>query len=165
MVGGKERKQFLCEGSMTVEAALLLPLLLGTMIFTIYLAVFLYNRCAARSLAGTAAVMAAGMEHESPAQIQKTLDRYLQEGKKHFPMAGDVTSEVSVSLLNVRVTVNIRQKVTAMFLPLAKNEAEYKAKETVQRLDPAKYIRTIKIANKALKTGNPSGGKQTSDEG
>ena len=165
MVGGKEIKSQFSEGSMTVEAALLVPLLLGVMIFTVYVSVFLYNRCAAQALAGTAAVMAAGMEHESPAQIQKTLDRYLQEGKDHFPMVSDAKSEVSVSLLNVKVTVTVRQKVKAMLLPMTNREAEYTAKATVQRLDPAKYIRTVKIANKALKTGSRSEAGQKSDEG
>ncbi|MCR5282189.1 MAG: hypothetical protein K6E18_02370 [Lachnospiraceae bacterium] len=150
---------------MTVEAALLLPLLLGVMILLIYVSVFLYNRCAASALAGTAAVMAAGMEHESPAQIKKDLDRYLEEGKTHLPMAKEAACEVSVSLLQVKVRVKFRQKVEAMLLPLANREAEYTAKETVQRLDPAKYLRTIKIANKARdQSSRPQAGKQ-SDEG
>ena len=140
------KRETLLAGSMTVEAALLLPLLLGVMVFTIFAAVFLYNKCAVQAMADQAAVMAAGMEHESPAQIQKSLERYLEEEKTHLPLAEKAESKVSVSLLKVTTEVSVSQKVSAMLIPLTSQSAEFQAKATVHRLDPAKYIRTIKIA-------------------
>ncbi len=142
---GKKRSM---KGSSTVEAALVVPLLLGVIFFTVYAAVFLYNRAAAQSACGQAAVMAAGMEHENSATIESRIGAYLKEEGGHFPMVVGSRQEVKASLINVRVCSSLSQEVNAFFIPGGKRKLSFEAKETIQRLDPAAVLRMKKRAKK-----------------
>ena len=146
MSGKKDGTVF--AGSMTVEAALLIPLFLGAMLFVVTLSVFLYNRAAATALSGTGAVLAAGMEHAGKAEIQRKVETYLNEEKDHFPLAEKVGCKVNVSAMKVRVQVTVSGSIFSPFLWGGKRSASHTGDAKVQRLDPAEYVRMIRIAEK-----------------
>ena len=142
-------------GSATIEAALLIPLILSVVMMLIYLSLFLYNRTAAVSLAGQAMVLGAGMENEGAKKIGQSMNAFLHEGEKHLPLVKSVETSADVSLTGIKAGIDLTGRMNGFFLPGAASEPSYSYHGRVERLDPAGYIWKIRIA-KQLGSGGKS---------
>ena len=148
----KQRKvgwKISCAGSATIEAACLMPMVLGVIFLTIYLCVFAYNRAAAVSLAGRCIVEAAGMEQEGASVIESKVTGALQHGLNAMPMVSS-SGKVSASLLTVKVTAGFDQSMGVRLLSGLPKGMQFETSQIVTRLDPAKYLWTLKIAKEAM---------------
>ena len=135
-----------CRGSATIEAALLIPLILSVVMMLIYLSLFLYNRAAAVSLAGRALVMGAGMESEGAKKIEQRMNAFLKEGENHLPFVKSSKVTADVSLTGIKTGIDLTGRMNSFFLPRVAREPSYSWHGRVERLDPAGYIWKIRIA-------------------
>ncbi|MBR4759089.1 MAG: pilus assembly protein [Lachnospiraceae bacterium] len=150
-----------CSGSATVEAACLMPMVLGVIFLTIYLSVYNYNRAAAVSLAGRCIVMAAGMEQEGAGIIEDKVMCYLDDGLQAMPMV-TASGEVSAGLMTVKVTTGFDQTMGVHLFSSLPGGMQFKTTKTMTRLDPATYLWTVKIAKDAM--GNGAGSRVSETE-
>ena len=152
-------KDVVLTGSMTIEAACLMPMVLGVIFLTIYLCVFAYNRAAAVSLAGRCIVEAAGMEHEGASVIQSRVTGCLDRGLGAMPMVTP-SGKVSAGLLTVKVNCGFEQTMGVRLLSLLPKGMQFETTQTCTRLDPAKYLWTIRIAKDAMAGSGPQTGSE-----
>ena len=146
-------------GTMTVETAVVIPLLLGVVMLLLFWSVFLYNRAAAVSLTGRAVVLAAGMEQESSHSVEQRVNAWLQEGLRHLPLTKSRSAKGSASLLSASAKVSLQGVSHSFFGPLKDQALLFEDKRKVQRLDPAGFIWSCRIAASAL------GGKEKTNHG
>ena len=142
-------------GSSTIEAALIMPLLMGVVIMVIYLSVYLYNRAAATSLAARTAVLSGQMEHEGSNVIEAKADKALREGINALPMTADREAVADAGLLSVNISVSFDQGRGVFLIPAERSSYHFEKNFKVVRLDPAKFIWSVKIVEN--KKGNGHG--------
>ncbi len=75
----KERKQRKADGYLTVEAALLLPFVIGVLVYIIYFQLFWYNRCLMDQEATMTAVKAAQADSTDRDALQGEVSRWREE--------------------------------------------------------------------------------------
>lgn len=144
-------------GSTTIEAALLMPLLLGIMLVVIYFSFFLYNREAAMTIAYTAAIKGAQMEQEGKNQIQQEITRYVEEESKRLLFVHQIDYSVKVTTGQVKVSIHLTQKVPYQSL-LEHIGADgvfcCNVEKSAVRLHPASVIWEIRRAENANAVNN-----------
>ena len=126
-----------------------MPMVLGVIFLTIYLCIYAYNRAAAVSLAGRCIVMAAGMEQEGAAIIEREVTPPLNDGLAAMPMVR-ASGKVSANLLTVNVTAGFEQTMGVRLLASLPKGMQFETTQTMTRLDPAKYLWTIKISKDTM---------------
>ena len=140
------------KGYATIEATIIVPLCLGVIMITISLGIYMYNKTAAVSLSSRAAVMAAGMEHEGSGQIESTIGKYTGDRIGSLPLA-HAQNNVRVSLTKVKAGISFSQSTGLKLIPGIPEIMSYETTQKVTRLDPARIIWTVKIAqNMTAKT-------------
>lgn len=99
------------KGSFTIEAALIIPMLMFVIMLTMQLSFFLYNRQAITVMASQAALYGVQMETEGKAEIKKELESFLEEETgKRLLFTEAVYWDVKVSTTKVSVTIFLTQK-------------------------------------------------------
>ena len=132
-------------GSMTVEAALLMPLILGVIFLVVYLSVYMYNRAAVTCAAARTAVLAGQMEHEGGNIIEAECMRVLGQSVDALPMTYAATKAVEAGLLSVETKAGFSQSRGFFFLPVKKGDYVFEKSFRTQRLDPARFLWSVKI--------------------
>lgn len=122
------------KGSFTIEAALVIPVLMFVLMLVIQLSFFLYNRQAITVLSSQAALYGVQMETEGKPVIEKELHTFLKEETgNRLIFTESVDWDVTVTMTKVKVTVSFSQKIL-----LKKISCE--ATEEKTRLVPAVFL-------------------------
>lgn len=131
------------KGSTTIEAALLMPLLLGIMLLVIYFSFFLYNREAVTAIAYTAAIKGAQMEQEGKNRIQKEITRYVEDENKRLLFVSQAEHSVKVTTGKITVSIDIIQNTPFQSILQqigADGVFRYSVEKSAKRLHPASVI-------------------------
>lgn len=98
------------KGSFTIEAALVIPMLMFVIMLTVQLSFFLYNRQAITVMAAQAALYGVQMETEGKAAIEKQLQAFLkEETEKRLLFTESVDWDVKVTMTKVTVSISFSQ--------------------------------------------------------
>ncbi len=98
-------------GSYTIEAALLIPIILFILLLVMYISFFLYNRQAATVIASQAVLKGVQMEQAGGAAIEQELDSFLKyETEERLIFVKEVTWDVAVTLTYVKVELSVLQQ-------------------------------------------------------
>lgn len=141
-----DKKERSLQAYMTVEATFLMPMILGGIIFIIYLGFYLYNCCLLQQAAYTAALRGSLLEERSNSEIRQwtgeELDRLLEQRLLAWKEWG---SHVEVSAAEVKVRVWAEGGIPFRgFLSSQIGFWEYETSADAKRLDPVFYIRTLR---------------------
>lgn len=126
------------KGYLTVEASMLVPLVVLLIALLLYLSFFLYNRCI---LTQDAYILAfRGSIQKEEREVQKYIEECskVQFSKKY---AGMKNIEKNIAVSNKKITVKISGVTSNNWLIEKEAEAE--------RINPAKVIRKIRLIKKA----------------
>lgn len=133
-----------CRGSVTVELALLMPLIFGTLILLIYIGCYLYNRETIETIACMGLHRGLQMEHEGRAAVQKEVEDYVKGClQERLLFAPTVTQQVQVSLTSVCVEIEMEQKFPfsgALRILSGRQSFQAKVKKKGRRMDPAAVV-------------------------
>lgn len=138
-------------GYMTVEAALLMPMVLYSLFFIIFAGFFQYDRCIAEQDGKMIVVRASDMREKDEAKvIRKVMEKGELAGKKKLLFSHSVQKEFYLS--KDKAKVRIGGKVNTILNNLAKGDhwktfgyaAEYEAK----KYDPVGFIRICRRMEK-----------------
>ena len=100
----KEEKSLLFAGYMTVEATLVMPVVLYLCVFIIYSGVFIYDRCVMKQDAYRAALRGSSISSEDNEEAYLSADKYLETIAAEKYIAAEYSYAVSVKD-KVKVTV------------------------------------------------------------
>lgn len=138
-------------GYMTVEAALLMPVVWFVLFFLIFAGFFQYDRCIAEQDSKLIVLRASGMrEKDEAAVIQAVMEKGELAGKKKLLFSNDVQRELRMT--NDKAAMKISGKVNTILNRLISEtafhifsfEAEYEAK----KYDPVQVIRVCRRIEK-----------------
>lgn len=122
------------KGSFTIEAAILVPILLLIVVFLIHISFFLYNREAATVIASRAALKGVQMEQEGKADIKRELTSFLEEEiGAYLIFTESVRWDISVTLTKVKVSIRLTQR-----MPFKKLKCE--VSEEMSRIHPVSIM-------------------------
>ena len=161
------KKEYKNRGSFTVEAAVLIPLILSVVMLLIFFSIYLYNRSAAVSMTGRACVLAAGMEQESGRQVKRAMEDFLRDTAGCLPLASEVDRSAKADLLTAEARVSFMGSSGSFFLPVSRPDFSFSDKRRIQRIDPARVIWGIRIAkglSPQLSKGEKEYGRITAEQ-
>lgn len=122
------------KGSFTIEAALLMPFLLFSVLVLMQISFFLYNREAATVIASQAVLQGVQMEKEGKNTIQNLVQDFLEkETGEKLLFTDKVQIDVSVSLTKVKVTLLLSQKTVF-------KQLNCEITQEMSRLDPTSLL-------------------------
>lgn len=134
-------------GYMTVEAALLVPIVWFTLFFIIFAGFFQYDRCIAEQDGKIIVVRASEIKEKEKVQaIQNAIERGELAGKKKLLFSHSVQKDFRMS--KDKAEIKIRGNINTVLSSLGKESkfhvftyaAEYEAKN----YDPVRFIRTCR---------------------
>lgn len=131
---------------MTVEASLIIPMILGGIIFTIYLGLYLYNASTIKQTAYIAALRGSQLMGVSSETIETYVEQQLNELLNDKILAkGNVREEVKVSLQKVRVKIIIDMNMPfAQFLSPVTELWTIESEAEAIRINPVNIIRDVR---------------------
>lgn len=134
---------------MTVEAALVIPMILGGIIFVLYIGFYLYNFTTIKQTAYIAALRGSQIKNVSLAEIEKFVEKQIDETLSEQLLAKeDIRKEVKVSRGNIRVKIYTDVKIPLIkLLPLTEHWWEIKEEVRVNKIDPIEIIRGVRKIN------------------
>lgn len=133
----------------TVEASMLMPLILGGIIFVIYLGIYLYNVSTLKQASYIAALRGSQLNGVSGEQIKHYTEQQLNKLLEDQVLAKE-RLKMQVLVTSSKVKVNISTKITMPFAGFIsktigfweiENEAE------ADRLNPVDIIRNVRKIN------------------
>lgn len=141
-------------GYMTVEAALLIPIVWFSLFFVIFTGFFLYDRCIAEQ-DSKIIVMRASQEREADEAkvIRKVMEKGELAGRKKLLFSNAVQKELEISedkakiKISGRVNTILDSLVKEGFLSVFTYASEYEAEKS----DPVQLIRTCRRIEKYAK--------------
>ncbi|MGN0289914.1 MAG: TadE family protein [Lachnospiraceae bacterium] len=141
-----DKRKKVWKGYLTVEASLIMPLLISAIIFTLYLGFYLYNVCILHQVAYTAALRGSLVKEGSNAQIEEFTDGQLKELVEDRLLAvKTMESRVQVSWNKVRVGVSI-----SVYMPFGEWISHkvglwtFETQAEAKRLEPVNIIRSMR---------------------
>ncbi len=138
---------------MTVEAALVFPIVMGSILFVIYMMVFQYDRCLLEQDTGAIALWGSLAEAADTAELEsKIQERMYELYRDKYVMWRFQTLEASLE--KNRFFVNGEGKLSFPFAGLnywgAGNTWSVQAEYGYNRLEPVTFIRICRKARKAV---------------
>lgn len=134
---------------MTVEASLVLPTIIGGVIFILYLGIFLYNYCTINQTAYIAALRGSQIKNVSTDEIDNYVKKQIDELLFQNILAREeVKKEVSTSI--GKVTVKMSTDVNIPFSDLLSAKIhiwEIKTEGYANRVNPIEIIRGVRKIN------------------
>ena len=134
---------------MTVEASLVIPIILGGIVFVIYVGSYLYNIATIKQTAYISALRGNQLRNVSSYEIEKYVEREVDEMLSHQILFGsNIKKEVKVSQGNIKVKIYVD-----LNLPFVefKNMEEILGKIVwecgVKRTNPLEIIRDVRKVN------------------
>ena len=140
----KEEKAY-----MTIEASLILPVIVGGIIFVLYLGIFLYNSCTIKQTAYIAALRGSQIKNVSTDEIDNYVKKQIDELLFQNILAREeVKKEVRTSI--GKVTVKMSTDVNIPFTDLLSAKIHIWEIETegyANRVNPIEIIRGVRKIN------------------
>lgn len=122
------------KGSFTIEAAMVIPVIMFVVMLVIQLSFFLYNRQAITVMVSQATLYGVQMETEGKPVIEKELNSFLkEETENRLLFTESVDWDVKVTMAKIKVTASFSQQTL-----LRKVSCE--ASEEKTRLVPAFFL-------------------------
>lgn len=140
-------------GMMTIEACILIPIIIMISLLAVWLGFFLYNKTLLMECAGIAAIMGSRMaeaDNEELAGAAATRAGELLSQKTVAMEVRDITVSVDYGAVTVRIT-GVMQIPGAIFLTdiYQRDSWEIHAEQTAERLRSCSILRTIERLRKA----------------
>ncbi|WP_099467359.1 TadE family protein [Konateibacter massiliensis] len=142
------------KGSYTIEAALLMPLILGTLVALIFISFFLHDRAV---IAEGTIILANRYTNEkilSNAQIKQKLEEESQNVILNKVIATKgITTDIQVENKKITVTCSGKFQFPSMYLVSSvflKNNYTINAEKSMKRLEPVTFIRNCRILENLL---------------
>ena len=137
----KEKSAYL-----TIEAALVIPVILGGIVFILYVGFYLCNLVAMKQAAYIAALRGSQMKQASSAKIKKYVEEQVDELLTGQILAKeDIEKEVKVSTGKIKVKIYTKLEILfAKLLFLEEANWEIKGEAQVSRADPIEIIRGVR---------------------
>lgn len=134
---------------MTVEASLIMPVILGGIIFTIYLGIYLYDVCFIKQVAYVAALRGSCLKNETSQEIENYTKQQLEQLLSKQLLAGKlIQSEVNVTISKVLVQVHMDIKMPfAEFISPAIKLWSIESEAEACRGNPVDIIRNVRKIN------------------
>ena len=136
---------------MTVEASLIMPIILGGIVFTIYLGIYLYNVCAIRQAAYIAALRGSQLRNASSSEIEVYVEQELEKLLSGQILAKNkIGKEIKVSLHKIKVEINTDMK--ALFTGFISSKTGFWTVEIeaeANRVNPVDIIRNVRKLNES----------------
>ena len=147
----EQRKMILRKGSMTVETALIMPVVLSVILTVILFLLYLYNR----SVMNDAAILASAqvmysekddLNGEIVKQIKEKCEASLSD---RLIGMDDLQTEITVGKLKSSVTITGKLRIAeAGFLPESLPFQTVRVNAESERIYPAQFIRTVRKGKK-----------------
>ena len=133
----------------TIEASLVLPLILGGIIFVLYIGFYLYNFATVKQVAYIAALRGSQTRDVSYAEIENYVERQVDELLLGQILAKEnIKKEVEVFAGSIKVKIYTSVKIPfAGLLPFTDNFLEIQGESWVNRTEPIEIIRGIRKIN------------------
>ena len=132
------------KGYMTIEASLILPMIIGGIVFLIYLGIGLYNVNVINHVAYIAALRGSQLA-DMPLKAVKTYVEEQAEELLDAKILGEkiLQTKVKVSYGKIKVKINMDSKIPFKEWDLFKIEREAE----VNRTDPVDFIRKVRLSD------------------
>lgn len=134
---------------MTIEATLIMPLIVGGVIFILYLGFYLYNACTVKQTAYIAALRGSRIKKGSSAEIEDYVVKQVDELLQNQMLAReDIHKEIRISMgrINVKITTEIKMPF-AGFLSSKVNMWKIEGQAWANRVDTIEIIREARKIN------------------
>lgn len=135
----------------TIEASMVFPLVLGGIIFIIYLGFYLYNASVIKQVSYIAALRGSQLRERSSEQIKTYIEEQLQQLSEEKLLTGrEIKQEIAVSFYEIKVKV--KMDMTPWFLrgvPYMDKIWEIKKEAKVSRINPVDIIRGVRKINES----------------
>ena len=134
---------------MTVEASLIIPIVLGGIIFVMYVGCYLYNFVTMKQTAYIAALRGSQIKSADSAEIETFVEKQVDELLQgQILVKGNIKKEISVSLNNIKVKIQTDVKIPFVKL-LSFIDEKWKISEesVVNRTEPIEIIRGVRKIN------------------
>ena len=140
----KERSAYL-----TMEASLVIPIILGGIIFILYIGFYLYNFAIINQVAYIAALRGSQMKQASSSQVKNYVEEQVDELLSHQILAReDIEKEVNVSAGKIKVKIYTSMNpLFAKLMPLQEENWEISGEAQVSRVKPIEIIRGVRKIN------------------
>ena len=134
---------------MTVEASLVIPLILGGIIFVLYIGFYLYNFVTVRQVAYIAALRGSQMKEASSSEIENFVEKQVDELLLGQILAKEsIKKEVEVFTGSIKVKIYTSVKIPfAGLLSITDNFWEIRGESRVNRTEPIEIIRGVRKIN------------------
>lgn len=141
------------EGSYTVEAALLFPLILSVIILVMYISFFLHDRCVMNQSAYQAALRASRVK-TSEGKVMGTAERAADELMEKCMLATTgVTHSVDISgsEIKVRYEGTLRIPAGVLFMNIYGSDGiRVEGSGSAKRKDPVRFIRQCRMVERTI---------------
>ncbi len=138
-------------GYMTIEAALLMPLIWFIMLFTIFCGFFQYDRCIGEQDCKIVLLRASNMKEKSETEIrQKVLEKGELAGKRKLLFSDSVERELHVMDKKAEMAIKgtVKTVLHNLINDAGKENFTYGAVYEADRYDPVGFIRTCRRLKK-----------------
>lgn len=139
---------------MTVEAALLFPIVMGSILFVVYMMMFQYDRCLLEQDTGAIALWGSLAEAADKAELEYKIQKRMSEIYRDKYVVWKFQA-LDASLDKNRFTVNSAGQLSFPFTGLnywgSGNTWSVQVKYGYDRLEPVAFIRICHKAKKAVK--------------
>lgn len=135
----------------TVEASMLIPLILGGIIFVIYLGIYLYNVCTLKQSSYMAALRGSQMKNVSNEDIKSYTQQQLNQLLEQQILATEKL-ETRIHVTGNKVKIYISTNITmpfAGFISKAVDFWEIENEAEANRLNPVEIIRNVRKVNES----------------
>ena len=135
----------------TVEASMLMPFILGGIIFVIYLGIYLYNVCTLKQVSYIAALRGSQFKTASNEEIKSYTEQQLNQLLDHQVLAKEKL-ETKIHVTNSKVKVKITTKITTPFVEFISKAIDFWKIENeaeANRLNPVDIIRNVRKINES----------------
>ena len=133
---------------MTVETSLIVPMILGGIIFTIYLGLYLYNVCIIKQSAYIAALRGSRLTGVTSEAIETYAEQELGKLLNHKILAnGNVRQEIRVSSHKVKVGITMDMNMLFFqWITSVSNFGTVESEAEADRINPVDIIRNVRKA-------------------
>ena len=134
---------------MTVEASLVIPIILGGIVFVMYMGFYLYNVATIRQTAYIVALRGNQMRNVSSYEIENYVEKQVDEMLFQQILSGKIIKkEVKVTQESINVNIYTEFKVPFAELTDMKNDLGKSSWEAeVKRINPMEVIRGVRKVN------------------
>ncbi|MBR4983350.1 MAG: pilus assembly protein [Lachnospiraceae bacterium] len=136
---------------MTIEAALVFPIVLSGIIFVIYLGFYLYNASVIRQMSYIAALRGSQLTQANSSQIKKYVEEQLQQlGKEKILGEGELVQDIVISFNEIKVKVEMKMEVPLMEgIPFVNRLWRIESEAKAGRINPVGIIRGVRKINES----------------